>query len=227
MFLHGSGEDGDGTAEGLTAITGGGIPYFIGNNGWPTDRPFVVLAPQHPFPDKDPAYPDCEPLPFPGSCWMASQYAEGDPPGAPFPGADEVHDFITYAVSHYNVDPHRVYLTGLSAGGYGTWAYAGHWAGSGQVAAMVPISADGRAPWDDAGCAMAIPTWAFHGENDDIINPLGSTDTVAHLAACPGAEAHVTVYPDLGHEIPVWNGTYNTLEAPVDIYAWFLAHQTP
>ena len=50
---------------------------------------------------------------------------------------DEVHDFIAYAVAHYNVDPKRVYVTGLSCGAFGTWEYLAKY-GDEQVAAAVP-----------------------------------------------------------------------------------------
>ena len=65
---------------------------------------------------------------------------------------DEVHDFITYALAHYNVDPSRVYLTGLSCGGFGTWEYLAKY-GDEQVAAAVPIAGEGRPAWATAGCA--------------------------------------------------------------------------
>ena len=65
----------------------------------------------------------------------------------------EVHDFITYAVSAYDVDPSRVYLTGLSCGGFGTWEYLAEY-GNSQVAAAVPIAGEGR-PAGPRGCASA------------------------------------------------------------------------
>ena len=61
---------------------------------------------------------------------------------------DEVHDFISYAVAHYNVDPARVYVTGLSCGAYGTWEYLAKYHASLQVAA-------GRSP-------ASWTTWSIH-----------------------------------------------------------------
>ena len=57
---------------------------------------------------------------------------------------DEVHDFIDFAVAHYNVDPSRVYLTGLSCGAFGIWEYLAKYQGEVQAAAAVPIAGDGR-----------------------------------------------------------------------------------
>ena len=57
---------------------------------------------------------------------------------------DEVHDFIDYAVAHYNVDPTRVYITGLSCGAFGIWEYLAKYHGDLKVAAAVPIAGDGR-----------------------------------------------------------------------------------
>src|SRR3954454_24753233 len=56
---------------------------------------------------------------------------------------DEIHDFISYAVANYNVDPTRVYVTGLSCGAFGTWEYLAKY-GNEQVAAAVPIAGEGR-----------------------------------------------------------------------------------
>jgi predicted peptidase len=57
IFLHGFGENGDGTSAQLpNVISNSGIAYYIANNGWAADRPFVVLAPQHNF-IESPAYP--------------------------------------------------------------------------------------------------------------------------------------------------------------------------
>ena len=45
VFLHGAGESGDGSADGLSVMASQAIPRYIVNDGWPDDRPFVVLAP--------------------------------------------------------------------------------------------------------------------------------------------------------------------------------------
>ena len=65
-------------------------------------------------------------------------------PSAPRPY--EVHDFITFAVNHYHVDPAKVYVTGLSCGAYGLWEYLSLY-GNQQVAAAVPVAGYGLPAW--------------------------------------------------------------------------------
>lgn len=139
---------------------------------------------------------------------------------------DEVHDFIAYAVGHYNVDPARVYVTGLSCGGFGAWEYLAKY-GNQQVAAAVPIAGEGRPAWDTAGCSLgSVPIWAFHGQLDDVVDPQGSVEPMTNLAACgisPDA-AKLTVYPGLYHDgwDPAYSGSLGD-----DIYTWMLAFSRP
>jgi poly(3-hydroxybutyrate) depolymerase len=224
VFLHGYGEGADGSAEGLSSLAGQAIPRYIANDGWPDERPFVVLAPQHEDTSQPDDYSQCD-VPFPASCVMTTQHELGNPsPGSVCATPQEVHDFITYAVSAYDVDPARVYLTGLSCGGYGTWEYLGSY-GDGQVAAAVPIAGEGRPAWQTAGCELAsVPLWAFHGALDEEVDPNGSTVPVTGLRNECGVtdeDAGLTVYPDHDHDS--WNTTY-ALGAPVDIYTWMLTH---
>ena len=225
VFLHGSGESGDGSADALTVMDNQAIPRYIANDGWPDSRPFVVLAPQHQETLQAADYGHCDTVDFPGSCLTATQHDLGNPDDNSFCiTPTQVHDFIAYAVANYNVDPSRVYLTGLSCGGYGTWEYLGTY-GDAQVAAAVPIAGEGRPAWESAGCALAsVPVWAFHGALDDLLNPQGSIVPITGLRNQCGVadqDAGLTVYPDRGHD--AWNVTY-ALGAPVDIYSWLLDH---
>jgi poly(3-hydroxybutyrate) depolymerase len=231
VFLHGAGEGGDGSTEDLTHLAWNAIPRYVANDLWPGERPFVVLAPQHDDTVNPPEYGDdygaCESEDFPGSCWLTVQHRLGNPtPGSPCFVPDEVRDFIDYAVSAYDVDPSRVYLTGLSCGGYGTWEYLADNGGS-QVAAAVPVAGEGRPAWDTAGCDLAdVPVWAFHGALDDVVDPQGSIVPVTRLrTTCGVAEvgARLTVYPDLDHDS--WDLTYG-VGGPHDVYGWLLARSS-
>jgi poly(3-hydroxybutyrate) depolymerase len=228
VFLHGAGEGGDGSADALARQTAQAIPRHIANDGWPDARPFVVLAPQHDGNLDDSAYQHCFDLPFDGSCLMRTQHDLGHPRTGSFCATpNEVHDFIAYAVAKYNVDPSRVYLTGLSCGGFGTWEYLATY-GDRQVAAAVPIAGEGRPAWETSGCGLAsVPIWAFHGALDEVVNPNGSIVPVTGLRNQCGVadkEAGLTVYPDRDHD--AWNITY-AQGSPVDIYTWLLDHVSP
>lgn len=231
VFLHGFGEGGDGSTAQLPFVAGTGIPQLIADNGWPSDRPFVVLAPQFPLPTDESVY-DCDAQPWPGSCFMTTQHGLSTAgqldPGQAFCWSPEaVRGFLEYALTAYpGVDPSRVYLTGLSCGGFGVWEYLAAYAADPLVAAAVPIAAEGRPALGTAGCSLGtVPVWAFHGLLDDTVEPAGSIDTVAALQACPGAEALLTTYDDRDHDS--WTRTYTGEAAAdygADIYAWFLDH---
>jgi dienelactone hydrolase len=223
VFLHGFGESGDGSADQLGNLLLTGIPQLIRANGWPADRPFVVLAPQHNFPQEGAHYAPCDEVEHPGSCVMTIQHQLGHPEdGSLCTTPTEVHDFLSYAIGTYNVDPDRVYVTGLSCGGFAAWEYAAAY-GDSQIAAMVPIASEGRPAWDTSGCALGeVGIWAFHGDLDDEVAPAGSIEPMTNLAACPSPprqDAQLTTYPDADHDS--WTRTYN-LDAGHDIYNWML-----
>ena len=140
---------------------------------------------------------------------------------------DEVHDFIEYAVDHYNVDPSRVYVTGLSCGAFGAWEYLAKY-GDEQVAAAVPIAGEGRPAWDTAGCDLGtVAIWAFHGEFDDVVDPQGSIVPITNLRDCAGVpdeRAKLTIYPDLFHD--GWDQAYSGSLGD-DIYTWMLSFTNP
>lgn len=223
VFLHGSGESGDGSADALGRLAWQAIPQYIASDGWPSERPFVVLAPQHDDSGDWSPYEPCDIVEYPGSCAQTVQHDAGHPvPGSVCMTPDEVDKFVTYAVAAYDVDPQRVYLTGISCGAFGLWEYLADNGGE-QVAAAVPIAGEGRPAWDSGGCALGeVALWAFHGEKDDIVDPAGSTETIANIQGCPSPprkEAKVTTYPDADHDS--WTRTY-TVGAEHDIYTWIL-----
>jgi poly(3-hydroxybutyrate) depolymerase len=231
VFLHGLDENGDGTEAELKRLLATGIPELIEGDEWPADRPFVVLAPQHPGTAEDEMsdnelYAACFERPLPGDCAFTIQSRNGHPEENSIchrPAG--VHEFIAYALTTYDVDPERVYLTGLSCGGYAAFEYAAEH-GASQIAAMVPIAGEGRLAWDRVGCALGdVPIWAFHGDADDDVSPAGSIEPLSNLADCPSAEDHMlTIYPGVGHDS--WTRTYD-LSAGNDVYTWLLGFTRP
>lgn len=196
VFLHGTGENGDGSETALDRVFKLGVPMLIENDDWPEDRPFIVLMPQY---DNDRAQ----------DCLLA----------------DEVDSFLRFAIDHYDVDENRVYLTGVSCGAIGAWDYLGAH-GDEIVAGAVLISGRANDAFAQAGCALGrVPIWAFHGEADGIVPKSFIVDPITDLKACtdpPPVDVQLTIYPGVHHD--AWSQTYD-LSAGQDIYTWLLGHQ--
>jgi predicted peptidase len=118
-------------------------------------------------------------------------------------------------LAHYKIDKDRVYLTGLSMGGFGTWSLAA--AQPKKFAAIVPICGGGRA--EDAKRLKDIPVWVFHGAKDTVVSPKQSETMVNALKEAGAKEVKYTVYPNAGHDS--WTETYNNPE----LYKWLLEHK--
>jgi predicted esterase len=228
LFFNGYGESGDGTPEGLSNMLFAGIPRYIDGGGWDTDRPFVVLSHQHVEAPGSFDFSSCDGALFGGSCNMQVQHDLDNAPPAFCTTPDEVHDFIDYAVSHYNVDPAQVYLTGLSCGAFGIWEYLAKYGDAQHVAAVVPIAGDGRPGSSGHYCDLTpTPIWAFHGAVDDVVDPNGSIEPMTALDQDCGADperAKLTVYPDRDHNS--WDPAYGGADGN-DIYAWMLGFTNP
>ena len=227
LFFNGYGESGDGTPGAIDRLVGAGIPKYINVGGWDTSRPFVVLAMQHVENAPGFDFSSCDNAQFGGSCGMFLQDAQGNVQPAFCTTPQEVAAFIDYAIATYNVDPTRVYITGLSCGGYGVWEYLGTHIGTSKAAAAVPIAGEGRPAWARAGCSLAgTPIWAFHGALDDTVDPQGSITTMTNLQTCPGIDpnkAKLTVFPDRDHNS--WDPAYGGADG--SIYDWMLNFTKP
>lgn len=113
------------------------------------------------------------------------------------------------------VDPDRVYLTGLSMGGFGTWALAA--AHPERFAAIAPICGGGDPR--SAEKLKNLPIWAFHGAKDPVVALSASQSMVDALRSADAPEVKFTVYEDAAHDS--WTETYNNPE----LYQWLLAHK--
>jgi predicted peptidase len=116
----------------------------------------------------------------------------------------------------YAVDRDRVYLTGLSMGGFGTWTLAG--AHPERFAAIAPICGGGQTRTARRLKQHNVAAWVFHGAKDPTVRVEESQRMVDALKAA-GAEVKFTVYPEAGHDS--WTETYNNPE----LYEWFLQHR--
>jgi predicted peptidase len=133
---------------------------------------------------------------------------------------DAVQALIEEALTWPSVDPSRVYLTGLSMGGYGTWHIAAN--RPDLFAALAPICGGGSfvnyLP-QRLVRVKNVPLWAFHGA-DDVVVPLAEQKIlVGALKGYTETEVKFTVYPGVGHDS--WTQTY----ANPALYEWFLKYK--
>lgn len=111
----------------------------------------------------------------------------------------------------YRVDPRRVYVTGLSMGGYATWALA--IANPRRLAAIVPICGGGNRLL--AKRIARLPVWVFHGARDPVV-PLAQSEQMVQALHDAGGNPQFTIYPDAEHDS--WTQTYENPE----LYDWLL-----
>jgi predicted peptidase len=126
---------------------------------------------------------------------------------------------VLHLLETFRVDPDRVYLTGLSMGGFGVWALATEYPK--HFAAVAPICGGGRRLLDFPNRLRNIvhlPVWCFHGDRDEEI-PVVETLKLIEALKSYGGDVRCSVYPGVGHDS--WTQTYNNPE----LYRWFLSHR--
>ena len=112
------------------------------------------------------------------------------------------------------IDPARIYITGQSMGGVGSWgAIAQH---PELFAAAVPVC--GAWPVEDVPKMISVPVWAFHGEKVPTVPVKFSRDLTAAIATAGGV-AKYTEYPGVGHDS--WTKAYDDAE----MWAWLFAQR--
>lgn len=140
---------------------------------------------------------------------------------------------LAAAQKEFHGDPTRIYLTGLSMGGYGTWYLAGRYPG--KFAAIVPIcggilmpdmaraqSPDDNAPYTEAAknVGQQTPVWIFHGGDDPVV-PVTESRRMNDAMKALGGEVHYTEYPGVGHNS--WEKAY----ADPELFTWMLSKFEP
>ena len=126
-------------------------------------------------------------------------------------------NLVDYVVENYSIDPDRVYLTGLSMGGFGTWGLSSEYPD--RFAAVAPICGGGipKAAKYIKG-VKELPYWVFHGAKDSVV-PISESETMVKYYKEEGVDIRFTIYPDATHDS--WTETYNNPE----LYEWFLKHK--
>ncbi len=133
---------------------------------------------------------------------------------------DALLSLIDTLQSQLNVDASRVYVTGLSMGGYGTWSLATQHPE--RFAAVAPICGGGdriRALLPSQREALkSIGVWAFHGGKDNVV-PIAESERMVDAFKKAGvSDIQFTVYPDDGHDS--WTHAYNEPK----FFDWLLSH---
>lgn len=121
---------------------------------------------------------------------------------------------VEHLESTLNVDPNRIYITGLSIGGFGTWStIIDH---PDKFAAAVPIA--GGAPAAKASAIKDLPIWSFHGDQDTAV-PIAAEMEMAESLRKLNKHFKFTVYEGCGHDS--WTRTY----ANQEVWDWMLAQK--
>ena len=183
VFLHGAGERGDDNKAQLK----NGVGAFSKADSR-EKYPCFVFAPQCP---KEKKWVDME--------WGG---ATGTAPEDPGPMEPLVLGAMDSLAEEFAIDRDRIYVTGLSMGGFGTWDLITRHPE--KFAAAVPVCGGGDKEKADA--AKPVPVWAFHGLADNVVMPVRTQDMVAGLRAAGGTAA-LTEYPGVAHDS--WTMAYS------------------
>lgn len=201
LFFHGAGERGDDNRKQFSRFTT--VPFWQKHDCY-------IIAPQ--CPAKPENGPDGE------SVWVqtnfgATSHTMRDVPSWPFQLAMEVLDEIIS--ENTNIDTKRIYVTGLSMGGYATWEILQR--EHGKFAAAMPVC--GGADIRFANKLTHIPLWVFHGDSDKTVPVSRSRDIVQAITEQGGRPVY-TEFPGVGHG--AWTVTYNDQK----VWDWlFSQHQ--
>lgn len=130
-----------------------------------------------------------------------------------------LNTFVDKLTAKFRIDPERLYLTGLSMGGFGVWSLATEYPA--RFAAIAPVCGGARPLLDfpeRLERIVHLPVWCFHGDRDEEIAIQQSHRLVSALHAY-GGNVTFTIYEGAGHDS--WTATY----ANPELYSWFLRHK--
>jgi predicted peptidase len=184
LFLHGAGERGSDNESQLTYID-----KIFGSEQFRQKYPAFILAPQCP---KDKRWVEVD--------WSLMHHTIPDTMSIPM----RLTVALLLSIIHkYNIDTDRIYVTGLSMGGFGTWDIIARFPHL--FAAAIPICGGGDEK--TAPKIAHIPIWAFHGTLDKVVPVQRSRNMIAAIKKAGGNPKYTEV-PNKGHL--VWNTAYAT-----------------
>jgi predicted peptidase len=195
LFLHGAGERGSDNKAQLvhkSCIVWASPEYQARN-------PCFVVAPQCPENDKWTRVEN----------WTTPVY---DQPAEPTEALRLVMALVPQLQKDWSLDADRLYITGLSMGGYGTWELLNRMPGV--FAAGVPVC--GGADATKASIIAKTPVWIFHGEKDPVVLPIHSRRMAEELRKLGDAVGY-TEFPGVGHNS--WDLAYTEPFLPVWLFA--------
>jgi predicted peptidase len=128
---------------------------------------------------------------------------------------ENLNVLLDEVIGKYHVDSRRVYLTGWSMGGAGSWKLASDYPA--RFAAVVPIS--GKTQLKYAARLRNMPVWAFHGAKDPVV-PVSESQKMTDALQTSGSDARLTIFPDTAHE--AWQQAYTDPK----LYEWLLKQST-
>jgi predicted peptidase len=126
----------------------------------------------------------------------------------------ELATLLDEICAKYKVDQDRIYVTGLSMGGFGTWSLAAYQPN--RFAAIMPICGGGEPIV--AKLFRTVPAWVFHGAKDSVV-PVERSEQMVDALKKAGDTVKFTKYPEAGHDS--WTATY----ANPEVYKWLLEHK--
>ena len=194
LFLHGAGERG---ADGYLPLEGNEGAVSWARSAEQAQRPCFVIAPQCPAEGR----------------WTTTS-TSSQKPFTPTPELDAAYEILKSVMTEYSIEETRVYVTGISMGGFGTWALG--IAHPETFAALVPICGGGDP--ERAGTIADKPIWAFHHAGDPVV-PVGMTRAIVRELETP--ENDLYYRPVLYTEYPVGD----PLERG-EHFSWVPAYQT-
>lgn len=239
LFLHGNGERGDAKEELDYVITHG--PLY---EAWVQKRelPFIIVAPQLPMYGMDsladyirnrkkedipqrlaqgvPDMPARFPTPYPMVGGFENTHLT-TPPEGPRVGwfmlEDDLLSIVNNTLNNYATDPDRLYLSGISYGGFGSWYFASKHPEL--FAAVAPVVGYGHPDLMEPIAKQQLPVWVFAGGRDQVVQPQYFYPGLNKLESLGHKDVRFTIHADMNHD--AWVRVY----AGQDLYDWLLAHK--
>ena len=197
LFFHGAGERG---ADNKKQLIHG--MSDIASNEMRARHPCFVVAPQCPAEQQ-----------WVDTPWTADEHSMPETPTVPM---RQSLDLVVALQEVLPIDPQRIYVSGLSMGGFGAWDAIQR---RPELFAAGQIVCGGGDP-AFAASVCHVPVWLFHGDDDTTVQPSRSRDMIAAVRAAGGAPIY-TEYEGVGHNS--WTATY----ANRAVWDWLFSQRRP